>query len=370
MRHNSFNYLRTFFIALTGTAFLVTAGVGFAGKQIGAIVTPEQLAKIQAADHDKIVLPFDLRYGAELKLARARTERPEVIVISSSRAGEMRAEMIHPYSFYNMSFSAWTIDQTIDVLDHVTREVPVRLAIVELDYFMFTDQWETSYKDREVHFNPAGYVYSSAVDMLRMTVKYADQFLPFIRGTETVFVGTRAIFRNEGFRFDGSMVHLESRVRETRLHNLNAAFLVGAMPGASSISPKQMESLGRLAKLAQQRHVTLVGIQLPMFKEGIDYLDTNSSYHYYSGVWREFESASTRRAFQDMGIDFFDLARDPLNANAENFVDAYHLSDLGMLRSMGSLLRLPAFRNLFPAIDPRRIDELIANQRAAQPQQP
>jgi hypothetical protein len=63
-----------------------------------------------------------------------------------------------------------------------------------------------------------------------------------------------------------------------------------------------------------------------------------------------------------MGIHFFDLARDQVNSEKENFFDAYHPSHLGMLRSMQSLLRLAEFRNLFPAIEPQKIDELIAEE--------
>jgi hypothetical protein len=60
----------------------------------------------------------------------------------------------------------------------------------------------------------------------------------------------------------------------------------------------------------------------------VDYLDTNTAYRQYSGVWREFESPQMRQTLEQMGIRLFDLAHDPLNGERETFVDAYHPSAL------------------------------------------
>jgi hypothetical protein len=368
MRHATLLYLRLFFIALTAIALLFAAGVGLVGEKIGATITLDQLAKTQSVEHDKIVMPFDLRYWAALKLPRIAIDNPEIIYISSSRAGAARARMFRPYSFYNLSFTAWTLDQVIDIFDRATRDNAARIAIVELDYFMFTDTWERGNLKNDMIFGwPIRYLATSAVDMVRSAARHPE-LLSYIRAPERPFVGTQAILSNEGFRFDGSYVYSIGHTRDSAEHHINAETLVQAMPGGAAISTKQMGLLRKLTALAQQRHVTLVGIQLPLFKEGVDYLDTNRSYYAYSGVWREFESAANREIFQEIGIHFFDLAHDQLNREKENFFDAYHPSSLGMLRSMQSLLRLTDFRNVFPAIDPKTIDQQIADEAVSRPQ--
>jgi hypothetical protein len=367
MRHETLNYLRIFCIAAVAATLLFAASVEFIGARIGATITLDQLAKIQSVEHDKIVMPFDLRYWAALKLPRVAIDKPDIIYISSSRAGAARAQMFAPYSFYNMSFTAWTLDQVIDIFDRATRENAAQIAIVELDYFMFTDTWEgANLKNSMIFDRPMQYLLTSTVDMLRSAARHPS-LLSYLRAPARPFIGTQAILVNEGFRFDGSYVYSVGHTKDSTEHRINAETLVQAIPGGVAISTKQMGLLRKLAALAQQRHVTLVGIQLPFFKEGVDYLDTNQFYHLYSGVWREFESASARETFQEMGIHFFDLAHDSLNSEKENFFDAYHPSNLGMLRSMQSLLRFTEFRNLFPAIEPKRIDKQIANEAGSHP---
>ena len=362
MKHKTLIYLRSFFIAFVAVAILLTAGVGFVGWRIGATITLGQLAKIQSTEHDKIVMPFDLRYWAALKLPRIEIDKPEIIFISSSRAGAARAQMFQPYSFYNMSFTAWTLNQVIDIFDRATRENAARIVIVELDYFMFTDTWEGgNLKNNMIFGGPMRYLVKSAVDMLQTATKQPS-LLAYVSAPDQPFIGTHAILSSEGFRFDGSYVYSVVHTQDSTAHHINAETLVQAMPGGAAISTKQMGLLRKLAELAERRQVTLVGIQLPLFKDGVDYLDTNKSYYAYSGVWREFESAPTREMFRSMGIHFFDLAHDQLTGAKENFFDAYHPSSLGMLRSMQRLLRLTEFKNLFPAIEPQKIDKLIADE--------
>ena len=261
-----------------------------------------------------------------------------------------------------MSFTAWTLNQVIDIFDRATRENAARIVIVELDYFMFTDAWEGGNLKNNMIFGwPMRYLVTSAVDMLRTATKQPS-LLDYVSAPDQPFIGTHAILSSEGFRFDGSYVYSVVHTQDSTAHHINAETLVQAMPGGAAISTKQMGLLRKLAELAERRQVTLVGIQLPLFKDGVDYLDTNKSYYAYSGVWREFESAPTREMFRSMGIHFFDLAHDQLTGAKENFFDAYHPSSLGMLRSMQRLLRLTEFKNLFPAIEPQKIDKLIADE--------
>jgi hypothetical protein len=174
------------------------------------------------------------------------------------------------------------------------------------------------------------------------------------------FVEIEAIRGQEGFRRDGSYRYSAARLESSK-QNLTAKFLVQAMPGALHIDQGQITALERLAALARERGVTLVGIQLPFIEEGVDYLDHDPSYHHYAGVWREFDSQQMRDKFRSLGIHFFDLGRASFADDKRNFVDAYHPSELGTLRSMIKLCNEPDFRSLFPALVPTRLKRDLEN---------
>jgi len=362
------HYLATLLGGLLLCIFGLACAVNWLGESIGATTSLINLANAQARDRSAIVLPFDLRYWADLKLPRIATEKPDVILISSSRGGEMRSQMLEPYKFYNLSFTAWTMDQVVEIFDRATRDFVPKVAIVSLDYFMFTDRWPKANAKNAMRFDDPLYKFRSGLDMMQTAARRAAFLQACIitifqaghscRAAEGRFLGTPAIINQEGFRDDGSYRYGPGRLQDSE-KNITADFLVNAMPGAPSIDRDQMLVLERLAALARTRGVTLVGIQLPFAKAGVDYLDNNESYHHYAGVWREFQGSAVRDKFRQLGITFFDLSRAPLNQDSNNFIDAYHPSEIGMLRSLRSLLLIPRFRELFPAIDPQRIFEKI-----------
>jgi hypothetical protein len=365
---NISHYLAVFFGGLLLSALALTCVVNWLGKSVGATNSLNNLASLQAKDRNTIVLPFDLRYWAGLKLPRLAAEKPDVVFISSSRGGTMRSEMLAPYKFYNLSFTAWTLDQVTEVLDRATREFAPKVAIVSLDYFMFTNAWPKVNANNAMRFADPFYRFRSGVDMMRAAQQYngflANCIIPIFkpqhrcRARQGRFLGTPAILYQEGFRADGSYLYGAGRIHVP--NNLTPGFLTNAMPGARSIDPKQVLALERLAALAKERGVRLVGIQLPFMKAAIDYLDTDESYHDRAGVWREFESSRQREQFRQLGITFFDLSHAPLTQDINNFVDAYHTSEIGMLRSLQDLLADPQFRAIFPAIDPEVISSKIS----------
>ncbi|MGT2440266.1 hydrolase [Bradyrhizobium betae] len=357
-------YLAVLFGALFMSVLALTSAVDWLGQSVGATTSLIDLARKQAHDRNAIVLPFDLRYWADLKLPRVAMDKPDVIFVGSSRGGEIRSEMLAPYTFYNLAFTAWTLDQVNDIFERATREFAPKVAIVSLDYFMFTDAWPKAYDSRSMRFADPLYKFRSGLDMMRTAARRApflrDCILPIFqaehrcRAAEGRFIGTPAILNQTGFRGDGSYRYGAPHLRDSH-KSLTADYLISAAPGAPSIDRKQMLALEHLAALASKRGVTLVGMQLPYVKAAIDYLDTNVGFRHYAGVWREFESNAARDRFRQLGIAFFDLSRAPLTQDDNNFIDAFHPSEIGMLRSLRDLLTDPQFREIFPAISPERI---------------
>ena len=301
---------------------------------------------------DAVILPFDLRYNGAFKVERVEEERPEIIFISSSRAGALRASMFKPYRFYNLSFTAWTTGQITDVFERATRNVHPRIAIVSLDYFLFTDDWERGYSGtRSMIFDrPLRYLKSSLGDFVRAVAQHPTIFRDYLRSPSRL-LGPEAIITQQGFRNDGSYLYSLGHIEQARLHDQTADFLVQSMPGAPKMSERQTAPLVRLSEIARQRGIKLIAVQLPYVRAGVEYLDHNEAYRRYSGVWRDFESDSTRQWLKSIGISFFDLAHSTIDDQSENFVDAYHISELGAVRVMQELLAQPEFRADFPAIE-------------------
>jgi hypothetical protein len=357
------NLRRYLQITLT-TAFVagctLPIGLFFVAKPFGASATLSQLTERQARAAEIVILPFDLRYNGPFKLGRIGQEHPDVLVISSSRAGTLGAAMFKPYRFYNTSFTAWTTEQLTDIFERATRNAPPSIVILSIDYFLFTDDWERSYGGtRTMIFDrPWTYLKSSVLDFARNAVRHPKIFRDYLKAP-TFFIGTQAIISEEGFRSDGSYVYSQEHINDARMHNQIAESLVNAMPGAPNMSERQKAPIVRLAELAKKRGVKLIGIQLPFIRPGVDYLDQKESYRYYSGVWREFESDQTRDWLKSLDITFFDFGRSTIDDDSRNFIDAYHTSQLGSLRVMQQLLTLPEFRAIFPALDPAEIERQL-----------
>jgi len=320
-------------------------------KPFGAASTPEQLAQLQTAKPDSIILPFDLRYNAEFKIHRAELADPEIIWFSTSRAGTASADLFKPYRFYNMSFTAWTTDQLTEAFERTTRTARPQIAIISLDYFLFTDKWGHDYGlSRQMFFDgPWRYVRSSIGNFTRAAAMNRQPFEAYLR-SPTRFIGTQGILINEGFKADGTWLFGSAHIEDSARRSKTAAFLIQSMPGAPNMSQGQMAPIAKLAEIARERGITLVAVQLPFLRAGIEFLDNNEGYRRSAGVWRDFESDATRQWLDGLGIKFFDLARSSIDDDPDNFIDAYHPSELGMQRTMRALADDPAFRSIIPRL--------------------
>jgi hypothetical protein len=340
----------------TVATLIIALGVPLAGAIVwlaypfDAIITPAQLAAIQAQRPETVILPVGLRYNGAFKLARAAEVQPDIICFGSSRAGGFRAEMFAPRRFYNMSYTAWTTDQLLDSFDRTTRETRPRVAILELDYFLFADRWEQWFGTTRtmIYHQPFRYAMASLGGFLRAAGADRAPFAAYDSATAT-FIGPSSVLTKEGFRNDGSYAYSDAHVDYAQRSYRNAEFFVGTVPPDYAISRRLQAPIVRLAALARQRGIRLIAVQLPMLRAGIDVLEKDASYHPRAGAWRDFESEQTRSWLSSLGIPLVDLARSPLDDDPDNFIDAIHLSERGMDHAMRELLADPNFRD---AIDP------------------
>jgi hypothetical protein len=367
---------RSFLIAVLLSVAVVIALVEWIGWSTGATVPPRRMAAAQDENQKLLVLPPDLKYWASMKLGRIAHDKPEIVFIGTSRCNQFRSAMFSPYIFYNACLTAWTLDQVANMLDLVTRIDRPRVVMFALDYFMFTDQYEVGFSKKfamEFSYGVRSHVEGLA-DLERVFLTHPSIMIgdmpKYVLGRKREgidhleLLGVHAIEAEAGFRYDGSFLYERGHVAEAPSANADPTnALIKGVPGGTRVDPRQLAALARLAQLGKERGVTLVGIQCPILKSAVDYLDFEPSYHSYAGVWREFEGAEMHERFRQLGVHFFDLSRDAVSEDARNFVDPAHPSERGVLGALVHLLDDANFRSVFPRLDADRLRNEYANAR-------
>jgi hypothetical protein len=336
------------------------------------------IAELQHEDPNIVWTGNGQLYGP-LALARTKIEQPDIIMIGHSRCGQMRSMMFKPYSFHNACLAAWTFGQIKNMIDLATRSGGPKTVMFTLDYFMLGDAyakiWEaTAFMD----FAPPPRPHRDGLLQLASAFKQhpiamfeAMPFYLFGRVREPIdgleLFGPHAISAQAGFRSDGSVLYdLESRsqapVNRTELARLIAAvpYGDGAQPGSA-----QIQALKQIGELGKQRHLTLIGLQLPVIQGAVDVLDSDKDWNGYRsadrGTWRLLQSAEMRQTLKAMGINFFDLTHDPVAKEARAFIDPAHASEYGIgMALLDGIKNDPRFRALLPRLDVVALQNALA----------
>jgi hypothetical protein len=292
-----------------------------------------------------------------------------VLLVGSSRCGQVRAQMFRPYKTYNACLTAWPLEHVVDFIDRATRVAKPRVVIVALDYFLFGDFLAEAWrKERTMDFSQGLDSHRrklhDVIDFANRTRWNLNEFLASIKRDQyepidhNRLLGTEAARGQFGFRSDGSIFVAPAyrRVASEQLAK-GAENVTGAFPGGQHLSERQFGYIERLSQLARDRSFTVVAIQFPFLKAATDFLDTSESYWPYAGLWRELRSEATAERFARLGIRFFDLSRDPLNQDASNFFDPAHPTERGVLRTIIDLLDRKQFQELFQQIDKAALED-------------
>ncbi len=354
---------------------MVVGFVIWIGIAASAIMSAGSWANAQAHDPDAVVLPPFIKYWAPLKLARVAQLNPEIIFIGTSRCQEFRSAMLKPYRAYNACLSAWTLDQNIELLRRIFAASHPRVVIIALDYFLFTDVWEEGYrKERAGDFNRYSQTLGGISDTFVAFRKHPRQTLDlaldaagaphFDSRDHNRLLGIEAIRTGAGFRYDGAFLLPAGQIANAPETGKDLKLFMNAFPGGTEVSPHQIERLKTLADLVQKNGATLIGIQLPIFKDAITYLERDEEYRPYSGLWKQFESRDLQERISAMGIHFFDLARDPVSENSAYFVDPVHAGETGILCALAGLAENPDFKGIFPALEGNGMRQTCASATA------
>ena len=323
-------------------------------------MTPGAIAQAQVRN-PRLVWADDVPHYLPIKLDLIKLQQPELVFVGTSRCSQLRSAMWKPYNAFNACTTAGTIDQTAEVVRDVLNVAHPKTIVFAIDYFMFTQVWADSVSKNmlmERRYNGQWHI-NGLLRMTELASQYPLQLLNAILrparepvdGNE--LIGIAAVRDKTGFRVDGSVLYPQSWKDQALVHNTTRTFgILSAAPGAPNMAASQIEALGRLAELAKVHNVKLVAMVMPLLGLTVDYLDHEESYHYYSGIWREFESADTRRKMNELGLPFFNFGHFSGNWDPRNFVDSGHPSERVMLAAFLDAFKTdPEFRAAFPLLD-------------------
>lgn len=240
------------------------------------------------------------------KLARVADLKPAVIALGPGRASAFGGEAFAPYGFYNAGQIAWTFDQYRRFLELATKDgYAPRALVFDLDYWMFASgfdhYWSARFDERaETHvanlLRVAGQLAKDPLDLLRRLPDTARER------------GLFALLSGDGFNPDGSRLAPATSPDAQRLADDATGAGVPPAVFADHIADEQVAEFDQFVAFAKQKHIALIGVQLPYYAKILDGLNGSAD----AGIWREFESAEwQQRHLAEAGVTFFDFSDMP-----------------------------------------------------------
>jgi hypothetical protein len=304
-------------LLILSPSLIIGASLEALAWRLGETMPVSMISKWQDGAPDRIWRGGDGHSYLPYKLARIADLRPEIIALGPSRANAFRGDAFAPYSFFNAGLTAWTLDQYRRFLELITRDgYAPRAVVFNLDYWMFSAGFDHYWGNR-FDETPASHV----SDLLRVVGQLTKDPVDLWRRlppTDHVH-GLYAVLTGDGFRADGSLTEKEATPDPQRLAGDGTGVGVPPVVLSDHIAPEQVEDFDRFAALAKEKHVALIGIQLPYYDKILNGLNKNPQ----TGSWREFESVEWQQHLTAAGVTFFDFADMPEYRNKpEYFTDS------------------------------------------------
>jgi hypothetical protein len=355
---------RRFCLRLSGFLLpLVLIGLLVAGTvaRTGELLPVSFVAWLQTFNRPFIYLAQFSDHTYRLKVDAARLLRPDVLVMGSSRANQWRSAMFNPQTFYNAGNSIYPQRDFRQMLEDLGDYAP-RVIIFSLDFYTFNNTWDQRFA--LVSHGDLGALNSAE------TADISRQFLDTAKSDPLEFslnpreplygvpaLGLMAARNGSGFRIDGSYqygghilgdpgVSLESAVQRVALGEKPF------QPGRQ-IDQEQRREFERFVDLARKKGVVLVGITAPFAPALVEALDRSPQHE----IWRDFQKPEFSDWIRRQGVIYFNFTHlESFGGKADEFADPFHPSEPADIRMLLTMLREPAFRALFPKLDPLSLE--------------
>ncbi len=279
------------------------------------------------------------------KVARVLDLKPEIIVVGPLRANSFRGDAFVPYKFYNAGLTVFTFDQYRRFLELICRDgYAPRGLVFNLDYWMFSSGFDHYFVDR-FDEKPSTHV----ADLLRVVAQLREDPFRLWRGMPAAdhVHGLYAILTGEGFNADGSSIVWTSAPDRQRL--LDDGTAAGNPPVAlgDHMASEQVAEFEQFIAFAKEKHIALVGVQLPFYEKILNGLNGNPE----AGIWREFASAEWQQRLAAAGVTFFDFSDTPeYRDKPERFITSLEPDAMTVGQIARRMMADPRVRALLPKI--------------------
>ena len=351
---------KTLFFLLGPPLFLLILVLEIAGWRLGETVPFPWAAQRQAESPDLIWYAGRQENYAYFKLARVAEERPDVLVMGDSRAGQFRSAMFRPYSCYNFSRVSWPIETLTDLLRHLPAGYAPKVIVLNLDFMMFNPSYTSFSAGAAPVFGPPNH-FHALCDIFREL--WANPALIFANSRghfpgETL-MGLSAHVSEGGFRKDGSELWTVWQIQNfgddpDAMKKLEPKFVL--FSHGDAMGTQEKAKFEEFISLAHSMGTTVIGIQMPVYGPVMRAIEQDPK----CGILNDFRAQVARGYFDRPGVIFFDaLGFPPYSEDYRYFITSVHPTEAV---SSAILLRLasdPKIKAVLPKLDTAALQQKL-----------
>jgi hypothetical protein len=363
-------------LAALAALFPVSVSVLEAGlRRVGELGPLDDLVEHQASDQPFLFLRALTDQNFAYKLRSVARQRPELLLLGSSRVNQMRAPMFAPYRFYNGGNVAFTFEHYTSFLKGLPADYAPEVLLIAVDPFMFLEDWGDRFEhlDRTLETS-----WRSRLSLYeRFLVRsLSDPTLPFLPRRDPLHGlparGLHALKSGKAYRNDGSLQY-SARVRNgsagysrrnydeavaTHLEWIDAR--TGKYEPASTLAERTWDDLERLRARCEQLGTRVIAFTPPIAPEVLQHV-LGSPEH---GMWRAFFGPDTRERFAELGFAYFDFSGHGTFERGQ-FIDAMHPTERSYLQLALTMARSDAGGRLLPRMSIARLESHLGATSSA-----
>jgi hypothetical protein len=302
----------------------------FAAWKMGDTIPFEEVALAQAKNPKLLYMPTRDVNVARYKLARVAQERPDILLMGESRGMSFRAAMFAPYSCYNLSVPASTMDAQLALLNRLPEGYKPKAVFLNLDFFVLDSSYagiHAKYATPNLEARPWTDYFEALHDSYLNLLTHPESISP--RSHDPLYglpsIGSRPAYSSYGMRSDGSFTLYANQLEEagTTPPNFDVFVKNPNMPlyPADHLDAFEVSKFEKFVRLTQDKGIALVCFQPPVFGPILREVRQTSRYR----LLEDFEARAKQGYFDRLGVTFFDFIQfPPWSENSAYFMDPFH----------------------------------------------
>ena len=285
----------------------------------------------------------------------------EIWSLGSSRAMQFRSEMFDS-SFYNAGFTIGRINEFLPFMKSIDNSKYPDVLIVTLDTWMFNTKhdkvddvvdetkWINSFK-----MYPNFTIFKSAwVDLIKDRFSQNKTY-----NTEGYFrVGYNALYKNSGFRKDGSFYYGEQikklLTNDTTCsdYQFKSTFTkidrgIDRFEFGNKANPKAFEELEKFLQFCKKNSIQVIVVLPPFAESTYNKMVTSGKYEYIKSIPKKCYNIT-----KNYGFECYDLTSPKMISSVDNeFIDGFHGGEKVYIKMLITILEKESILNRKTNID-------------------